>query len=643
MKTLTKKIFFDVSVIFMALTATGDTSYAAGHLESGSLLIVGELPHETLRSYYHFGTIIVVLLAIIGYLIYRLSQKRTSGLDKLQDELKLLCDTRNPAARLPEHKDDLQGIVTSVNQLMSNMEQQNKSLFEKYEEQKAEIEKYAARISELEQSNENLYSILESMPDATLVIDKDRKVIVWNRAMEELTGVNKSTMLGQDNYAYSMALHKEAGPVLIDLVGPNTSLQTLPNEKVTQRGHILSTNTFDKSISHGKSTYLWAKAAPVLNDREEVLGAIETIQDVTTYSKTEQELKYLQMHDQLTGFFNSAYLTQEMNRVTAEGCAPISCIVCNIDGLKLINDTLGFRAGDSVLLSAAEIIREAITEQDVVARIGGDEFSILLPGSGKEQLEIICTKIREGMERHNVEYPHLPLSISLGSAFSNKPVSDLRDLFKEADNNMFHEKLYYNPDIQTATVKILMKALEAKDFIKEGHVDRLQSILVSVGAAIGMTPRRLNGMRLLAKFHDIGKVGIPDRILLKQGPLSPAEVTEMQRHCEIGFRIAQNAPVLVPIADWILKHHEWWNGKGYPLGLQDKEIPLECRLFAIADAYDALTSDRPYRKAMPHEKAAAELNKRVGTQFDPELVKTFLEILDAEQGKTKVQVINPET
>ena len=125
----------------------------------------------------------------------------------------------------------------------------------------------------------------------------------------------------------------------------------------------------------------------------------------------------------------------------------------------------------------------------------------------------------------------------------------------------------------------------------------------------------------------LGKVGIPDRILFKNGPLSQEELLEMRRHPEIGYRIAQSAPDLAPIAEWILLHHEWWNGKGYPLGIKGKKIPLACRLLAIVDAFDAMTNDRPYRYSLPHSEALAELKKNAGTQFDPELVDNFIEVM----------------
>jgi HD-GYP domain-containing protein (c-di-GMP phosphodiesterase class II) len=132
---------------------------------------------------------------------------------------------------------------------------------------------------------------------------------------------------------------------------------------------------------------------------------------------------------------------------------------------------------------------------------------------------------------------------------------------------------------------------------------------------------------LFAQFHDIGKVGIPDGILFKPDKLTENEWNTMKQHCEIGHRIAMATPDLQPIADWILRHQEWWNGKGYPTGQKGEAIPLECRILAIVDAYDAMTHDRPYRQGLEPARALAELQRCAGTQFDPDLVPQFVSLL----------------
>lgn len=203
----------------------------------------------------------------------------------------------------------------------------------------------------------------------------------------------------------------------------------------------------------------------------------------------------------------------------------------------------------------------------------------------------------------------------------------MREVFKAADDNMYREKLHSSHSTRSAIVQTLAKAMEVRDFITDGHADRLQDAVVELALAVGVAESKLSDLRLLGRFHDIGKVGIPDHILFKPSRLDDSEFEIMKRHCEIGFRIAQASAELAPIADWILKHQEWWDGRGYPLGLKGEDIPIACRILAIADAYDAMTNDRPYRGAMSHDEAVAELESCAGTQFDPELVKVFKQII----------------
>jgi len=340
--------------------------------------------------------------------------------------------------------------------------------------------------------------------------------------------------------------------------------------------------------------------------------------------QAEEMSKYLSMHDALTGLYNRAYFEEEMNRFTGGRYLPTTVVMCDLDGLKLVNDTFGHAAGDKLLAATANIIQQAVRQGDVAARIGGDEFAILLPAANETVAHALSDRLRARVEKYNQETAGVPLSISLGYAIRHDHKASIQDLLKEADNNMYREKLHHSRSARSAIVQTVMKLLEERDFVTEEHAERLQDLTSSLARKLGLPNSRIAEIRLLAKFHDIGKIGISDKILRKTGPLSREEWKDMRRHCEIGYRIAQSSPDLLPIADWILKHQEWWNGKGYPLGLAGENIPLECRILAIADAYDAMTSDRPYRKAMSHEDAVNELRRCAGTQFDPNLVELFI-------------------
>jgi HD-GYP domain-containing protein (c-di-GMP phosphodiesterase class II) len=172
-----------------------------------------------------------------------------------------------------------------------------------------------------------------------------------------------------------------------------------------------------------------------------------------------------------------------------------------------------------------------------------------------------------------------------------------------------------------------MKALGERDYITEGHGKRLTRLCEKVGEGKDLNSAQIDNIKLLAQVHDLGKVGIPDNILFKKGKLTEEEWEIMRQHPEKGYRIASSSPDLFGIADLILKHHEKWDGTGYPLGLKGNDIPVECRILAIVDAFDAMTNDRPYSKAKTRKEAIDELLRCSGTQFDPELISIFLKVL----------------
>jgi len=342
--------------------------------------------------------------------------------------------------------------------------------------------------------------------------------------------------------------------------------------------------------------------------------------------EAEERLQYIGFHDSLTGLHNRTYFELKVRYFEKNG-SRVGLLICDLDGLKMVNDTLGHDSGDQLLIEAAKILRACFNDGDIVARIGGDEFAVIVPDADAYMLKKAKGAILCCINSYNNNKPQVPMSLSIGYSTAADFGVPINDLYKEADNNMYREKLYQSQSVRSALVQTTMKLLEARDFITEGHATRMQDMVTALGKAVGLSEAKLVDLRLLAQFHDIGKVGVPDRILLKQGPLTMEETTEMQRHCDIGYRIAIASADLLPIADWILKHQEWWNGGGYPLKLIGEKIPVECRILAIVDAYDAMTSDRPYRKAISREQAIAELKRCAGTQFDPVLVEQFCNLI----------------
>ena len=318
------------------------------------------------------------------------------------------------------------------------------------------------------------------------------------------------------------------------------------------------------------------------------------------------------------------------------GAKGVGVICCDLDGLKLVNDTFGHAAGDVMLQRTAAMLREVLPEPTLIARVGGDEFVVLLTEVDESLLRQAYGKLQAYKHAGMQESEEFPLQISVGYRYRYQCEPDSNELdqmLKEADDEMYRQKLSSTHSNRNVVVQTIMKMLEIRDYATEGHSQRMGDLAVALAEQIGLANNSKNDLRLLAQFHDLGKIGVPDQILLKPGPLTAEERKEMERHSEIGHRIAMVVPEFLPVADLILKHHEWWNGTGYPLGLQGDSIPVENRILSIVDAYDAMTSDRPYRAAMTQGAAIEELCRCRGSQFDPVLVDQFITLLAAANGQ----------
>jgi len=358
---------------------------------------------------------------------------------------------------------------------------------------------------------------------------------------------------------------------------------------------------------------------------EAIVNKLTTAEEALDYS--EEKLYYLSYHDQLTGLYNRFYFEAKLKQLGLKSEYPLSVISADIDGLKLLNDTLGHDAGDRLLKICADILNENLSHSGILARVGGDEFSAILPLTGKEESECLSRQIRYHVAHYNKHNPDLPLSLSLGVATAEKSGKTLKKIFKEAEDLMFRNKLHHDSNARNGIVQSLMMALSERDFITQGHVQRVEKICLAMGEKINLDSGEQANLSLLAQVHDLGKVGIPDHILFKPGPLTEDEWAVMKQHSEKGYRIASSSSDLEGVAELILKHHEHWDGSGYPLGLKGKEIPIECRILNIADAYDSMTSHRPYQTAIAGDKALREIEISAGKQFDPELTRVFISII----------------
>ncbi|MDW7656597.1 MAG: diguanylate cyclase [Bacillota bacterium] len=351
--------------------------------------------------------------------------------------------------------------------------------------------------------------------------------------------------------------------------------------------------------------------------------------DITDRKEKEAKVEYLSYHDSLTGVYNRTFYEDEIKRLDTEENIPFSVIISDINGLKLINDTLGHSAGDAVLIETSKLLSKFLRKNDILARVGGDEFSILLPRTSSQEAQKIFDRIQLASRACKIDLSKepMPLSISLGYATKKRGTESFSHINKLAEDYMYRQKLLERESFHSTFLESLRLSLFERSHETEKHAARLIQLSHELGMIMGLGNDDLNDLALLSSLHDIGKISIDNSILVKPGKLTDHEWLEMKKHPAIGYRIAMASTELRSIAEYILCHHERWDGTGYPQGLSGENIPLLARVISIVDAYDAMTSDRPYRKAMSREAAIAEISDNSGSQFDPKIATLFLTLV----------------
>jgi len=342
---------------------------------------------------------------------------------------------------------------------------------------------------------------------------------------------------------------------------------------------------------------------------------------------SEEKIKQLSFHDALTGIYNRAYFEEELERYNFPRYYPLSVVMLDVNGLKVINYTFVHSEGDRLLQQLSQVLTSVSRQGDILARIGGDEFAIFLPSTTSEEAYNFCKRIKKTYQQDKIKPIYLRLNISLGYTTQEGEYKDINSLLKEADRNMYQDKLFNGKSREKHFLGAFRIVLAERDPHTSDHARRLQELALSLGKRVGLTEYQLGNLKLLALLHDIGKIGIPDSILFKTYLLTPSQWEKMREHSRIGYRMAKNIPDFAPIAQEILYHHEHWNGTGYPDGLKGEKIPLLSRIISIVDAYDVMQSRRPYKGPISKTKALKEIKSCAGTQFDPQLVEIFLKIV----------------
>ncbi|GKU26770.1 HD domain-containing phosphohydrolase [Clostridium folliculivorans] len=355
---------------------------------------------------------------------------------------------------------------------------------------------------------------------------------------------------------------------------------------------------------------------------------LSIVMDVTERKRYEEKILFLSYSDKLTGLSNRAYMEKQFEEIDKDKHSSYFIIMGDVNGLKLINDALGHRMGDKLIYNVSNEMRKICDYKDVVSRWSGDEFIILIKDREKDYVENLITKIKEACD--NIKDFPISISIALGYAEKDDENKKSEVVMSIAEKRMYRNKLIEKKSTRNAITSSLLRTLHEKHSETEEHTMRIKNMSFKLGKRMGLPQDKLDELELLGLLHDIGKIGIPEQILLKPAKLTAEEWVIMKSHTEIGYRIAKSTPELSHIADEVLSHHERYDGTGYPNGLKGEDIPLLARIINVVDSFDVMTHKREYKLAKDMNYAIEELKRCSSTQFDPHIVAEFLELLQED-------------
>jgi len=373
--------------------------------------------------------------------------------------------------------------------------------------------------------------------------------------------------------------------------------------------------------------------------------------------KNIKRLEFLANIDGVTGLYNHRYfqtrLEEEIQKADDKNSA-LGMLMIDLDNFKKYNDNYGHKAGDMLLSESSDLFLSQTDEQDIVCRYGGDEFAILLPDADSNRILSVIEKIRKAFSEKvdKDEVFDLPDKVTISAGYSIYPelAQNKDELIMQADSALYQAKNMGRNNVQVfrdvfedikyffdsdeklfGGLRALLGTVSAKDKYTLGHSERVMDYAVMIAKAMGLGDKKIRLIKIAALLHDIGKVEIPESVLNKSGPLTDDDKYLLHKHPDYSVDILEPLASIEHLIDSIKYHHERFDGKGYPSGIKGYNIPLEARILCVADSFDAMLSDRPYRKGMKIEEVVAELRNNSGTQFDPCTVQAFLSVLDKDQ------------
>lgn len=481
------------------------------------------------------------------------------------------------------------------------------------------VNRLTEKADALSREKELLRTTLISVGDGVISADKTGRVVLINPVAELLTGWKRTEAEGR-------RLEE-----IFRIIPENAEDPAAPIQNFFQDGKIVipENNTILLSRT-GARLSVESNASPIFEKNGVITGTVLVFRDVTENRNKLEQIRYLGFHDQLTGLFNRTYFEQQMAQIDTPENRPVSLIMADVNGLKMTNDAYGHLAGDKLIGNTAYVLKKVCRSDDLIFRIGGDEFVILLKRTNLEQAQALVQRVRNAAEKFQKENAAY-LSISFGCAEKAPASPSMEDVLRQAEDGMYREKLVESKSTKVMILESIQNRLFSTMEEDNENYIAISQVCSEVGKAMNLDPRDLHDLKTAALLHDIGKVTVNHTILSKPSALTKEEWLEIKHHSEAGYHILKSLNEMSQVAEYVLAHHERWNGIGYPKGLKEKEIPLISCIIAVVDSYYAMISDRPYRKAFSQGEALSEILNNAGVLYDPEVVETFLSLFQPEE------------
>jgi diguanylate cyclase (GGDEF)-like protein/PAS domain S-box-containing protein len=460
---------------------------------------------------------------------------------------------------------------------------------------------------------------LLSIGDGVMVVDKDGKVEMLNPVAESMTGWTLETARGMDYTEIFRLSHEQPDMKIKDPI--KVALETDRVQEMENHAMLTSKD--------GRTFFLEDSAAPVHSDTGGIVGVVLVFRDVSAKREQLKKIEYLSFHDALTGLYNRRFFEEELRRLDTKRNLPISIIVGDVNDLKLTNDVFGHNYGDVLLERFGQVLRRVCRSDDIIARWGGDEYSLLLPRTGAAEVQKIITRVREEFSKEQVKA--IKCSVSMGAATKENPEEELQEVVNLAEESMYQVKIQEHSQVTKATLDAIVQKFHESSQREREHAERVSRLCEAMGKAMGFSKGAVRRLRDAGYLHDIGKIVLDPKLLGNSYPHTTKEWNEIKRHPVTGYRILNSFDNMLDLAEIVLTHQERWDGTGYPKGLKGEEIPEAARLLALAESYERRVYGSGNMDPASKEEALKAIEANKGKHFDPGLTDIFLEMMKKEE------------